>query len=74
MPNEANVVLLNDTWHAWGFAGEMLRDSIAACSDVSALSQAEKDLHETRERLTKRLAEIECRKVALTTVPMVACV
>lgn len=72
MPEEANAVLLNDTWHAWSFAGDIMREDILRCSDPSALVQADKDLHETQQRLAQRRAEIERRKVALTTVPMVS--
>lgn len=70
--DEANIILLNDTWHAWSFAGDIMRDDILRCSDPSALSQADQDLLETQERIAQRRAEIAGRKIALTTVPMVA--
>lgn len=69
---DQTILLQHDAYAVREVSSSMLKASIAGCDDLATQVSAEETLLEARDSLNARLEEIRARKIALTTIPLVA--
>lgn len=66
------IALSYDAYSTACYVGDRMQKMIAESDDISEIEAAEQSLRDAHAMIEERLAELRSRKVALTTVPLVA--